>query len=230
MEIIQTYESDEVEVCIVSNGNTVYFVDSKDIAAEAKSVGVIVRPSEVKEFYLELPINELQEAARRSQAHVDPDAPGEEIGGGSSDSDSDEEEEEEEEEEAAAPPDWKPIAEEKFLARYRELDEGIPIRILQPIDIKVRWEDEEAASWELQSGGIGYVSDFVSDNENLTLAVERMTDRIKAFVGDIKVFAQEQAALGHDDLAPDDFVDAKEVVLDHLGIADSIKQQGLAAE
>lgn len=223
MEIIQTFESDDAEVCIVSNGNTVYFVDSKDIAAENKSVGVIVKPSEVKEFYLELPINELQEAARRSQAHVDPDAPGEEIGGSSSDSDSDsdEEEDEDEEEEAAALPEWKPIAEEKFLARFRDLDTGTPIRILQPIEILVRWEEEEEASWQVAGGGIGYVSDLVSDNDNLKMAVERMTDRVKIFVEDTKAFAQEQTNLGHLDI--DD-----EAVMDHL--ADVSSRTQLAAE
>lgn len=188
MEIIQTYMSDDTEVCVISDGTTLHLADKNDIDGESPKVGSVVLPSQMKEVYLEIPITVVQEMARRSEVYVEPDAEEES---------SDEEEEEEEGEEEDSLPDWEPLARERFFEEFRALDAGVDIRVLINFPVKVSWVQGEESTWHTADGSYD-LEQKLEMQEGLTAAVVAVNDRIKALIDDIATFTAEQLNLGHE--------------------------------
>ncbi len=142
----------------------------------------------------------LQEAARRSEIAVDPDP--------EEDSDDDSEDDSTEEEDAP-PPDWRPIARERFLRDFSELDRGVSIRVLTPINVRVRWVEDEHADWRCEQ--FSTLEDIMENHETLQSNLTQMTMRIENYVSAVRAFADEQRALGHEisDMEVEEFIEAE---------------------
>lgn len=190
MEIIQTYESEGSEICVLSNGNTISFADKNDIAVESPKVGSVVKPSQMSEMYLEVPKELLQEIARRSEIHVDPDEEEEEE---EEASDDDGEEDAEED----GPPDWETLALAQFMVEYAALEAGVEMNVLVNFPVKVSWVDGEHADWETTDGSSD-LHDVLQARENLQNEIAAVTTRIRVMNDSITAFAAVQNDLGHD--------------------------------
>ena len=196
MEIIHSYKSEDSEICVISDGRSIHLADKSDLTVESPKVGTVLKPSQMTEVYLEIPIPVLQEVARRSEIYVEPDAEEEET------SEEEGEEEEEEEEEALAA--WEPLAREKFFEEYKALDEGVDVRVLVNFPVKVRWDEGTTADWSTTDGA--YTLEEMMDNqEGLRNAVASVNQRIVTMHAQFATFTEEQADLGHD--IDDDDVD-----------------------
>lgn len=189
MEIIQTYMSEETEICVISDGNNIHLADKADLTVEDPKVGTKLLQSQMSEVYLEIPIDVLQEAARRSNVYVEADPEEEE-------EESSDEEGDEEDEEAELPP-WEPLAREKFFEEYKALDEGVDVRVLINFPVKVSWEEAEASTWKT-TDGVYDLGDVLEANESLQSATAAMTQRIQTISRDMDAFAKAQVELGHE--------------------------------
>ena len=196
MEIIHSYKSEDSEICVISDGRSIHLADKSDLTVESPQVGTVLKPSQMTEVYLEIPIPVLQEVARRSEIFVEPDVEEEEAS-------EEEEEEEEEDEEALAP--WEPLAREKFFDEYKALDAGVDVRVLVNFPVKVRWEEGESADWNTTDGTYT-LEEMMGDQEGLRNAVASVNQRIVSLHAQVTTFTQEQVDLGHD--MDDDDVDA----------------------
>lgn len=188
MEIIHTYMSDETEICVISDNTSIHLADKNDLAIESPKVGSVLKPSQMNEVYLEMPIEVLQEVARRSGVFVEPDAEEEE-------EEASEEEGEEEDEEALAP--WQPLALKQFFEEWKALDEGVDVRVLINFPVKIQWEDGEEATWGTSDGSYA-LEDILEQQSNLNSAVEAFNVRIRAMNAQIATFTQEQIDIGHE--------------------------------
>jgi hypothetical protein len=190
MEIIHTYKSEDSEICVISDGRSIHLADKSDLTVESPKVGTVLKPSQMTEVYIEIPIPVLQEAARRSEIYVEPDAEEEE-----SSEEEDEESEEEEEEDALAP--WEPLAREKFFEEYKLLDDGVDVRVLINFPVKLQWEDGTSAIWDTSDGP--YTLEEILDRQNgLRSAIEAFNARIRAMLASIATFTQDQIDIGHE--------------------------------
>jgi len=219
MEIIQTYMSDDTEVCVISDGTTLHLADKNDIEVDSPKVGSVVLPSQMKEVYLEIPITVVQEMTRRSEVYVEPDAEEE----SSDEEEEDEEEEEEEEEEEDALPDWKPLARGQFFEEFKALDEGVNLRVLINFPVKVSWLEGEGSTWSTTDGTYN-LEQKLEMQEGLSAAVAAFNERIQSLLAAIARFTTDQNDLGHE-LDDDDV----EVFLSRE-LADSKAQVAEAAE
>ena len=204
MEIIQTYMSEESVICVISDGVAIHFADKDDLTIESAKVGSLVKPSQMSEVYLEVPISVLQEVSRRSEICVEPDAEEDEDGDDEdeeedceSEEDEDEEDEEEDEEESEEPEDWRPIAKEKFLQEYTELEAGVDIRILSSFNLKVSWLEGAEAYWNSIDGSTD-LHELLQNNEALQSTMAAINERIIELKENMDEFASVQRDLGHD--------------------------------
>lgn len=188
MEIIQTYMSDDTEVCAISDGSTIHLVDKNDLSVDDVAVGKKLRPSQMNEVYLEIPISELRELARRSEIYVEPDE--EEA----SDEDDSEEDDSEEEEEAALP-NWQALAINRFLDEYISLDQGMEVRVLAPVDVKINWESGDESTWG-PTDGVSDIEDILENQETLKAQIEAFDQRIKNLNARLDDFVDEMNDAG----------------------------------
>lgn len=189
MEIIHTYMSDETEICVISDNISIHLADKSDLAIESPKVGSVLKPSQMNEVYLEMPIEVLQEVARRSGIFVEPDVEEEE------EETSEDEGEEEEEEEGLAP--WEPLAREQFFEEYKALDAGVDVRVLVNFPVKVQWEEGDTAVWNTSDGA--YTLEEILDQQNgLAAAIATFNGRIATMQAAMATFTQDQTDLGHD--------------------------------
>lgn len=194
MEIIHTYKSEDAEICVISDGSSVHLADKNDLAVESPRVGTVLKPSEMTEVYIEIPIPVLQEVSRRSEIFVEPDEEEEEASGDDEEGQEEEEEDDDDEEEALLP--WEPIARERFFTEYKELDEGTDLRVLVNFPIKARWEAGDVAMWSTTDGSYD-LTEVLEANEGLQACVASIGQRIEILLHDIQVFTDEQIDLGH---------------------------------
>jgi len=188
MEIIHTYMSDETEICVISDNISIHLADKSDLAIESPKVGSVLKPSQMNEVYLEMPIEVLQEVARRSGVFVEPDV----------DEEGEEETSEdgsEEEDEGLAP--WEPLAREQFFEEYKALAEGVDVRILINFPVKVRWEEGTEALWDTSDGAYT-LEEALDRQDGLTAAMATFNGRIATMQAAMARFTQDQIDLGHD--------------------------------
>ncbi|TFH41329.1 MAG: hypothetical protein E4H01_15145 [Lysobacterales bacterium] len=196
MEIIQTYMSEELEICVISDGVAIHFADKNDLTIESAKVGSLVKPSQMSEVYLEVPISVLQEVSRRSEIYVEPDAE-EDEDGEEEDEEEDCESEEDEEEEDGELEDWRQIAKERFLQEHTELEAGIDIRVLSSFNLKVSWLEGEGAYWNSADGSTD-LYELLQNNEALQSTMAAINERIIELKENMDEFASVQRDLGHD--------------------------------
>jgi hypothetical protein len=144
----------------------------------------------MNEVYLEIPISEIREMAVRSEIFIEPDAEEE-------DSSEDEEEEEEEEEEGAVLPDWEALAKERFLAEHRSLDEGVQVRVLTAVNVKINWSEGEEATWRTAPDVLN-VDALVRPNEALQTQLASFNQRIKNMINQVQEFVKKMNDAGHE--------------------------------
>lgn len=209
MEIIHTYKSEESEICVISDNTNIHLADKNDLAIESPKVGSVLKPSQINEVYLEMPIEVLQEVARRSGVFVEPDVEEEE---------SSEENGEEEEEKALAA--WEPLARAEFFEEYKALDEGVDVRILVNFPVKIKWEDGNEAIWNTSDGAYT-LEDILEQQNGLESAVAAFNTRIASLNARIAIFTQDQIDIGHA-LGEDDVTEFLSEELESLNAEDDV--------
>jgi len=139
----------------------------------------------MSEMYLEVPKEMLQEIARRSEIHVDPD---EEEG--------EEEASDDDGEEEAGPPAWEPLAVERFMQEFAALDAGVDMNVLVNFPVKISWVDGEQAEWQTTDGST-HLGDVLDAREVLQNTMAAVTVRIVNLNNSMAAFAAAQNNLGH---------------------------------
>ena len=189
MEIIQSFTWDEASVHAISDGSRIHLVDENDLdeAIENPTVGTVVRASQIGDKYMQIPITELQEMARRSQAHVEPDPV------------EDTEEETSDEEEASGPPDWKPLATTQFLEEYSSLREGQRRDFTVQVHVFDDLSGDLAPAITFTNGTQTTLSQSLIADDPAFLAMrENIENRMRILATTVQEFCREQNELGHE--------------------------------
>lgn len=193
MEIIQTFTWEESEVYVISDGTSLHLVDEGDIESESLSVGSSIRSSDIGDKYMEIPISVLEEMARRAQVVVEPDP---------EDSSN---EDESDVEEVPGPPDWKPLAIEKFLSEQAALLEGE--RCTVSVEVRVYDIGDDNFDPDSEVSGHGWsaaIGSIAEQNAGYLAARESVSNRTRLLDTEIQEFVREQNDLGHRDLEKKD--------------------------
>lgn len=212
MEIIQTYMSDDTEICAISDGTTIHLVDKNDLSVENVAVGTKVRSSQMNEVYLEIPISELREMSRRSEIFVDPDEDEDET----SDEEASDEEAEEEEPEL---PHWKNVAVDRFLTEYISLSDGLEVRVLAPVDMKISWDrsSDEEAEWAPADEDLETIEDLAIMQDTFCSQLRAFNRRIEVLQSRVQIFLNESEDYYVDMGDSIDVKDVFAVLADHKG-------------